>query len=168
MLLLLVLGSSAAGDADKSGYPVFANATTLRTWCLGKGAVRSSCLGYLAGVVDTLRGIMASPQLSATLCLPPKLAGEQVRLLFLNHMHRYPERGAQGAARQVHAALADAFACSPPPDKPPLGAVPDRISRLSPLPLLAFTLNGQTMSFGSTSPSSASPLTKRLRLSRNN
>ena len=139
-MLLLLLPGCAGAATEKPGtiYPVFANATTLRTWCLGKGAVRSSCLGYLAGVVDTLRGIMASSQLSATLCLPPKLAGEQVRLLFLNHMHRYPERSAQGAARQVHAALADAFACSPPRDKPPRGAVPDRVSHLSPVRLLLF------------------------------
>lgn len=129
LLLLVVLCSAVAAESEHSQrtYPTFATAKTLRVWCLGKGAVRSSCLGYVAGVVDLLRSSGASSA-SGISCLPSKLAAEQVRLLFLNHMHRHPQRHAHGAADEVRAALADAFPCSSPRDKPSRGSGRDRIS----------------------------------------
>ena len=112
MLSALLGATPASVHAGEGGG--FANATALRTWCQGKGAVQAHCLGYIAGVVD---GIEAAPP-----CLPPRLAVQQARDLFLNHLHRHPERGDAVAALEVRAALAAAFPCS---RKPPAGSRSD-------------------------------------------
>jgi hypothetical protein len=135
-VLLLVVSSGAAAQRTAKTYPVFATGKILRTWCLGKGAVRASCAGYLAGVVDSLRGRTTPRASSRAVCLPAKLAPEQVRLLFLNHMHRHPDRQGLAAAALVREALAEAFPCEPPPDKPGVNPREERISA-SPPPLLA-------------------------------
>lgn len=114
---------------------VFADAATLRTWCLGRGAVRATCLGYLSGAVDALRepslhALLASGGMA--LCLPAKLASEQVRLMFLNHVHEHPDRQRHGAVSQIHAALHGAFACSPRP-APGRDSVPGPGERVSSL-----------------------------------
>ena len=113
----------------------FASAGKLKTLCLGRGAARATCLGYLTGVTDALRHPRTRQALARepggrALCLPPKLKAEQVRLLLLNHLHQHPESLAASGAGEVWRALAASFACAgtPSPDRP---AVPRKGERLS-------------------------------------
>lgn len=124
LLLAMVLG--AAAETVARTYPVFATGNTLRIWCLGKGAVRASCAGYLAGVVDSLRGGEVVGGRTGEACLPPKLAPEQVRLLFLDHLNRNPGAGGRAAATVVQGALLAAFPCDSTAPDPARGK--ERIS----------------------------------------
>lgn len=110
----LLSGAFAAWPAIAGdGVPVFADADTLRNWCLGRGTVRATCVGYLVGVVDALRDpTPGAPHARRAPCLPPKMTSEQIRLLFLNHVHEHPEVAMRPAAGEVRAVLDNAFGCA--------------------------------------------------------
>lgn len=138
MLAIAALAAAVLARPLAAAEPtqrVFADAATLRSWCLGRGAVRATCLGYLSGAVDALREPSIHALLAGggiALCLPDKLAGEQVRLLFLNHVHEHPEDQRRGAVSQIHAALHGAFACPsrPAPGREREPAPGERVSSL--------------------------------------
>ena len=122
-LAVMAAAGLVAGAAPPASAAGFADAARLRTLCLGRGAARATCLGYLGGAIDALAAGGA-----AHLCLPPKLAAEQARLLFLNHLHAHPHGGVNNAATEVRAALAAAFPCpdrSPGPIPPPGERAPE-------------------------------------------
>ena len=109
--------TAPAAWADTPGSLVaFASAGDLRTWCLGRGTVRASCVGYLAGVVDLLRepapGEVAGSGPKGVACPPRGLSSEQLRVLFRNHMHANPRRAGRGAAGVVRESLEHVFPCA--------------------------------------------------------
>ena len=134
----LVLARPATADA--APRVAYASAETLRHLCLAGGTPRARCSGYLMGVADSLRHPAVAAALAsggAAVCLPRKLSGEQIRNLFLNHLHRHPERAVYAAPDAVWSALLESFACArkPAPDVEGEGAGEDeRISRLGTVP----------------------------------
>ena len=130
----LILALPAATNA--APRVAFANAERLRHLCLAGGTPRARCSGYLMGVADSLRHPAVAAALAtggAVVCLPRKLSGEQIRNLFLNHLHRHPERAAYAAPDAVWSALLESFAC---PDAPAgedgAGDQEERISGIGP------------------------------------
>jgi len=130
----LTSGTAAATGARPAAteHVAFASARQVATWCLAGGTPRANCNGYLMGVTDALRHPAVAAALTAggtAVCLPPRLAGEQIRNLFLNHLHRNPERGGHAAADAIWSALREAFACPrQPAPEPRRGEPPERIS----------------------------------------
>ncbi len=73
--------------------------------------------------MDTLRDLAVRAALARldveVPCPPPGIQPEQVRLLFLSHLHRDASRGIRAASGEVRAALAGAFPCPQPAPRPP-------------------------------------------------
>ena len=116
MVVAFVLCLSAFPLIAQPTGTAYATAETLKLWCQGKGAVRATCHGFLMGVVDALRhpdihdALMA--RIGQTVCLPVQLKPEQVRLIFLGHIHNESNAGERRAADQVWEALRRAFPCA--------------------------------------------------------
>ena len=94
----LLAALAAPRVAHAAPRVAFASAERLKHLCLAGGAPRARCSGYLMGVADSLRHPAVAAALAsggAAVCLPHKLSGEQIRNLFLNHLHRHPDQHRQ-------------------------------------------------------------------------
>lgn len=75
------------------------------------GSDPTYCMGYIAGVVDAIRGVPL-PDDMPTHCLPPNVTLGQLRQVVVKYLEDHPEKLHYSGDAIILAALAEAFPCN--------------------------------------------------------
>jgi hypothetical protein len=111
-LALLMAAQGAAATSFYGGNRLMAECEkTGQGESLANATRYSTCVSYLAGVVDTTDAWHESGRLQGRLCLPKGVSMEQLRQVFLQWMRQNPAEWHYSASSSVMGAFSAAWPC---------------------------------------------------------